>query len=75
MSELDIEAAKRGDLALYSTREAAAYLRMSPSTIRRLIAGGRLTPDMLGGVDNRKSHIFRRQTLEAYVSKPARARR
>ena len=65
----------RGELALYTTQEAAAYLRCSPSTIRRLIRGDCLIPDMRGGTENRKSHIFKLRTLETYVDRQKRPKR
>lgn len=74
-SEVADDAAARGELALYTTREAAKYLRCSASTIRRLIRGSVLSPDMPGGVENRKTHIFKLKTLEAYVDRQKRPKR
>lgn len=71
----NLEAASRGDLALYNTREAAEYLRCSASTVRRLIRCDLLVPDMRGGTDNRKSHIFKLKTLETHVDRAKRLKR
>ena len=66
MGAPDIDAAKRGDLAMYTTREAAAFLRMSPASIRRLVMSCLLKPDMMSG-KGRKSHLFTLDTLKTFV--------
>ena len=66
-----LDLAAMGKLALYTTPEAARYLGCSTSSIRRLIRGCRIVPDMLGGTENRKCHVFKLATLEAYVVRQA----
>jgi excisionase family DNA binding protein len=70
MSHLDPEASDRGVPELLTIGEAADYLRMSPSWVRKATADGRLPVVQLGA-----RVVYRRVDLAEYVQRLAGPRR
>jgi hypothetical protein len=50
----------------YTTAEAAKYLRTSVGAVLNAVWRKRLVPDCQGRSGRSRSHMFRRETLEAY---------
>lgn len=55
----------------FTTAEAAAFFGIAPSSMRALVARGKIKPDHRGGSggEGLKSHRFHLDTLNAFLGK------
>lgn len=71
-AECDVDLVRRmalaGQLAWYTTELAALYMHRSEKALQMSIARGLLKPDTFGGRGRSKTHMFKRETLDAFLA-------
>ena len=70
--EADLDAARRGELRYYTTREAAAYLRLTVPALIKNLNKGILVPIVRGGPGMpRRNHLFDLEGMDAFIGRQA----
>jgi excisionase family DNA binding protein len=63
------ELEKMGTRQWFDTMEAAEYIGVSVSAMRKLVQRGKIRPDTPGGTGLLKGHRFSRVTLDAFLGR------